>query len=73
MRYLNDNRYFPVKATLKRPIFKTDLKFSRDVSFLILTCNRMRKVWWGCITNCIIGIWLAPKKGVPAIVYDWMT
>ena len=41
---LKDNNYLSVKATLNRYVFRQDLKFSRDETFLISAGNLFHKV-----------------------------
>jgi len=41
---LKDNNYFSVKATLNRCVFRRDLRFSREDTFLISASNIFHKV-----------------------------
>jgi len=43
-RYLKDNYYLSVKASLNRCVFRMNYKFSRDDAFLISAGNLFHKV-----------------------------
>ena len=65
---LKDNNYLSVKATLNKCIFRTDLKFSRDNTFLISADNLFHKVGTATL-NAHLPCDLSRDMG-PAIVSD---
>jgi len=71
IRNKKDGYYLSVKVILNRCVFKTDLKFSRDNTFLISADNLFHKV--GAATLNARSPFDLTETEAPAIVSDWMT